>query len=206
MLKNIIFTLAIGGLLTSFSMTAKAEGSFFSPIKAPFSIFGDKKEPQKEDEFNLKTEQNTEIQKPNKVLDPKNDLGVIYAENTLNKAEFYFEEKDLESTTQAINSIKNWLYDATEYHTDLFKTLENLENSEAQANIERNLAINFAVLRDKMLFLEAKLLLKKGEKQQAVENLVEVVRSQPTTDIGFSAYEMLKDVGFTYGVNYGSIE
>lgn len=166
-------------------------------------------EPTQREGLNAQVEKNKKVKKqcPSlKVYDQNNPLGVAYMENVLDKAEFYIEEEDFESAKESIDLISEWVYDATEYHTDLFKTLKKLENSNAQADIERKLAIQFAVLRDKALFLEAQVLLNNGEKMQAVENLVEVVRSQPTTDLGFKAYETLQEIGFTYKIEYRVIE
>jgi len=210
MLKKIIYLL-IFCLGLNVSMSAFAQSKLMVPFKAPFGFFGDKKESKVEqkNDVNMTVEENkTEIKKQiisKKVHDPKNIVGITFAENTVNKAEFYIEEEDFESAELAINSINEWIFDATEFHTDLYKTLKKLDNSEVQANVERDLAIKFAVLRDKTLFLESKVLLKKGNKRHAVENLVEVVRSQPATSLGFQAYEMLQDLGFTYKIEYEMI-
>lgn len=201
MVRTVIFTLILGTGIFGFSMLAKAENKLTAPFKAPFSIFSDKKD--NKTDLNAKIEKK---QKSIKVYDPQNTLGVTHVENTIDKAEFYIEEEDFDSAKSALASISEWVYDATEYHTDLFKTLNKLENSEAQADIERNLAIQFAVLRDKTLFLESQVHLANGDKKRAVENLVEVVRSQPSTDLGFKAYETLQEIGFTYKIEYEMIK
>ena len=213
MLRNIILFLLFNCLFLNFSMSANAENKFITPLKAPFSLFEDKKnkedvqtnqniEETKDANLNLQIEKVKKQQKSQKVYDPKNTLGVIYAKNVINKAKFYIEEEDYESAKEALNSINEWVYNATEYHTNLFKILQKVDNSEAQADIERDLAMKFAVLRDRSLFLDAKVHIANGEEQQAVENLVEVIRSQPSTDLGFKAYDLLQKIGFTYKVNY----
>ncbi len=210
MQRTIIAAFLMWFVFLGCSAAVNAENNFTAPFTKPFSIFKDK-EPEKteESELNIQIEKNEKVDKnlvQLNVYDPKNSLGVTYVENILDKVEFYIEEEDFESAKQSIKQINEWVYDATEYHTDLFKTLKKLDNSEAQADIERKLAIQFAVLRDKTLFLEAQLLLNNGEKKQAVENLVEVVRSQPKTDLGFKAYETLQDIGFTYKIEYKMID
>jgi len=212
MLKNTIYVL-IFCMCLNFSISANAENKFIAPFKAPFSLFNDKKDNEQTDKKNNNLNDRAEktqaeiknTQNSKKVFDPQNIVGITYAENTINKAAFYVEEEDFESAKQTIDSINEWIFDATEYHTDLFKTLKKLDNSEVQANIERDLAIKFAVLRDKTLFIESKVLLNKGNKLHAVENLVEVVRSQPATNLGFQAYELLQDLGFTYKIEYEMI-
>ncbi len=211
MIKVLTSVFMLACMFLCFSTGVKAENKLTAPFKAPFSIFGSKKDKDKESSQQLdanaeKNVQTTPKQKPIIVYDSKNTLGVTYLENAVSKAEFYIEEKDFESAKQVLEEISEWVYDATEYHTDLFKTLSNLENSEEQANIERNLAIQFAVLRDKTLFLESRIHLENGDKKQAIENLVEVVRSQPSTELGFKAYESLQEIGFTYKIEYEMID
>ncbi len=213
MLRGIIFFLLLGCLFSNFSMSASAKNKFIAPFKAPFSLFGDKKENQenqkteikKDTNLNLHVEKVEKKQDSEKVYNPKNTLGVTYAKNVIDKAKFYIEEEDYDSAKEALNSINDWVYEATEYHTNLFKTLQGVDNSEAQADIERDLAMKFAILRDKLLFLNAKVFIANGKKPQAVKNLVNVVRSQPSTDLGFKAYDLLQDIGFTYKVNYQMI-
>ena len=136
----------------------------------------------------------------NITIDAKNPLGTIYAENSIKKAEFYIKSNNYTAAKQTVDSINQWVFDATEYHTDLFKTLKKVENADVQANIERDLAIKFAIMRDKVLFLQAQIFIHNGQKINAVENLIEVVKSQPNTELGFQAYKILQDIGFTYGV------
>ncbi len=210
--RTIMFVFALGCVFLSLSMHARAENKLTAPFKAPFSIFSDKKNKEAEensDNLNTHIEKNVkagENQKLTRVYDPKNKLGITYIENIIRKAEFYLEEEDFDSAKQALDKISEWVYDATEYHTDLFKTLKNIENSEAQANVERNLAIQFAILRDRALFLESKVHIANGKQKQAVEKLVEIVRSQPKTDLGFKAYETLQEIGFTYKIEYEMID
>jgi hypothetical protein len=143
---------------------------------------------------------------PTDIFSPSNALGITYAENTIKKANFYLGEKDYESAAAELNSILRWLEDSTEYHTELYQTLNKLENSEVQAGIERELAIKFAVLRDKALLLSAKVDIANKNKRKAVKNLVEVVRSQPSTELGFEAYQLLQKIGFTYKAEYETID
>lgn len=212
MLRIILSVLIIGCVLIGSKMSVNAENKLTAPFKAPFSIFSDKKEKNEQEKTNKLNVQTEKKIKTNgskqliKVYDPDNTIGIAYIENTIKKAEFYLEEGDFDSAGQELNHISEWVYDATEYHTDLFKTLKNVENSDAQANIERDLAIQFAVLRDKTLFLESKVNLANGNKKQAVQKLVEVVRSQPSTDLGFKAYEKLQEIGFTYKIKYEMLQ
>ena len=205
-------TIIVGLMLCYCFSSAPAMAEF----KSPFSIFSNKKEvkteipPVEENKsLNAKVEQAEQVEKklkPKVVHDPNNILGVRHAENAVKKAEFYVEEGDIQSAQEALKSIGDWIYKATEYHTDLYQALSKVNNSEVQADIERDLAIQFAVLRDRTLFLESKVFLSNGKKREAVKNLVEVVRSQPGTELGFKAYKSLQDIGFTFKLEYEVIK
>lgn len=135
------------------------------------------------------------------ITDVKNQLGTAYVENAINKARNLVKAKNYIDATILINSINQWTADSAEYHTDLFKTLKKIENADVQANIEKELAIKFAVMRDEILFLNAEIFIHENKKRNAVENLVEIVKSQPNSELGFKAYKLLKEIGFTYGVD-----
>ena len=136
----------------------------------------------------------------NITTDAKNTLGTAYAENSIKKTESYIKANNYTAAKQTLNTVNQWVSVAAEYHTDLFKTLKKVENADAQANIERGLAIKFATMRDKIWFLQAQIYIHDGQKREAVENLVDVVSSQPTSELGFQAYKLLQNIGFTYGV------
>lgn len=130
-----------------------------------------------------------------------NPVGTAYAENAVKKAEAYIKSNNYAAAKQILEPIALWVSDAAEYHTDLFRTLKKLDNADAQANIERDLAIKFATMRDKISFLQAQVYVHNGQKRNAVENLVDVVKSQPDSELGFQAYKLLQGIGFTYGVD-----
>jgi hypothetical protein len=66
--------------------------------------------------------------------------------------------------------------------------------------LERDLALKFAIYRDQVIYQLALLDIEDKKTQKAVEKLVNVVRSQPKTQLGFSAYQVLQEIGFTYKV------
>ena len=136
----------------------------------------------------------------NVITDAKNTLGTTYSENSIKKAEDFIKSNNYAAAKQTVDSVSQWVSDAAEYHTALFKTLKKVENSDVQANIERDLAIKFATMRDKLLFLQAQIFIHSGQKREAVDNLSAVVNSQPTSELGFKAYKLLQNIGFTYGV------
>lgn len=142
----------------------------------------------------------------NLTVDAKNTIGTTYAENAIKKTQSYINSNNYPAAKQTLYSVNQWVSDAAEYHADLFRTLKKIENADVQANIERDLAIKFATMRDKISFLQAQICVHDGLKRNAVENLVEVVKSQPDSELGFQAYKLLKDIGFTYGVDTTAIK
>lgn len=188
-------------VISSLNAQALARGPF-DIVKSPFELFKKDKDEKEDEKAQGKAEEAEQQVRPKVIFDPKSPLGAVYAENAINKAEFYIEEGDLASAGEVLRPVSDWVYKATEYHTDLFKSLKKVQNSEVQADLERELAIKFAVLRDRALFIESKLLSAEGKNKEAVKNLVEVVRSQPSTDLGFKAYKSLQELGFSYKVEY----
>jgi len=148
-------------------------------------------------------QESTQLQKKasvNITTEAKNPLGSAYAENSIKKTESYIKSTNYSAARQTLDSVNQWVSDSAEYHTDLFRTLKKIDNADAQANIERDLAIKFATMRDKILFLQAQIYIHNGQKREAVDNLVDIVNSQPNSELGFQAYKTLQDIGFTYGV------
>lgn len=207
-MKNIKAVILMSLLVGGFPGMAKSQGF----VPTPFNSV------QQEESFSFpkttinetkKEEIIKEVQKkkkPNPVLNVKNKLGVAYAENIVEKAEFYLKESNYNSAKNSVNLIEEWLADATEGHMELYKSLKKLGTANEQAIIERNLAIKFATMRDRVLFVKATVLIKEKKAKQAIESLVEIIRSQPNTKLGFSAYKLLQDIGFTYPVECRDID
>ena len=85
-------------------------------------------------------------------IDAKNMLGSAYAENSIKKTEAYIKANNYAAAKQTLNTVNQWVSDAAEYHTELFKTLKKVDNADAQANIERDLAIKFGFYRRKFIY------------------------------------------------------
>lgn len=132
------------------------------------------------------------------VMTNNNSLGLTYAENNINKAASLIKRNKPLEAQAVIVPLTEWLSDATEYHAQLFKVLKDIDNAKVQADIEKDLALKFAILRDKASYQAALLYIQEKKLPKAVEKLVDIVRSQPRTELGFSAYERLQTIGFTY--------
>lgn len=131
------------------------------------------------------------------VDNPSNALGFRHAENRLKACVDLMSNEKYEAADTCLTTVRRWLVDATEGHINLYKTLNKVPSARAQAELEKQLALKFATLRDQALFRSGQLYVIKNEPQKATRELVEVVKSQPRSDMGVKAYEMLQSIGFT---------
>jgi len=136
----------------------------------------------------------------NPLFNPKNQLGIAAAENNITKTFNLIQQNKLTEAKKIIEPTSDWLTKATEYHANLFKVLRDIDTAKVQSELERDLALRFAILRDKALYQLALLNIEEKKPQEAVEKLVNIVRSQPKTQLGFNAYQVLQQIGFTYKV------
>lgn len=132
-----------------------------------------------------------------RLVDPNNPLGLADATNRLDHVEQLIDQKQLNAAQAALPPLRQWLIDSTEAHINLYKTLNKLPSARAQAELERQLALEFALLRDRSIFLTGKINIAEKDYKKAVKELIEVVKSQPKSKMGIQAYEMLQDIGFT---------
>lgn len=131
------------------------------------------------------------------VDDPKNPLGITISAEKLNRAADLISQKKYKEAEQMLNPLKDWLVEATEAHINLHKTLKGLPSAQVQAELEKQLALQFALLRDKAFFQLGMLGVGQHNYNTAVKNLSRVVQSQPRSPMGAQAYEVLQQIGFT---------
>jgi hypothetical protein len=131
------------------------------------------------------------------VDDPKNPLGITTSAETLQRVTTMIEQKKYAQARVELEPLLNWLVDSTEAHITLNKTLAKVPSARVQAELEKQLALQFALLRDKAFFNRA--LIAMGEKKngEAVKSLSKVIASQPRSPMGLKAYELLQSMGFT---------
>ncbi len=132
------------------------------------------------------------------ILDPKNQLSLVYSEAMINKTYDLIRKNKLDDAKATIEPTYTWLNDATEFHTGLYKVLKDIDTAQTQADLERDLALKYAILRDKAGYQLALLYIEDNKPKEAVKKLVDIVRSQPTTKLGFESYQVLQEIGFTY--------
>lgn len=152
------------------------------------------------------TENNIENLSYKKFSSKSNNVSLTYIEDSLNKTNSLIQTKKYLEAKTSIESLVSWLEDMTEYHTNLYKALKDIDTAKNQADLERELALKSAILRDKAIYQLSMLYIQENKLQKAVPGLVDVVRSQPKTQLGFDAYEALQKIGFTYKVQLSDSE
>lgn len=128
---------------------------------------------------------------------PKNPLGVADAEKRLNETAALIEKKEFALAKAKLTPLKDWLVTSTEAHISIHKALSNVPAARVQSELEKQIALEFAKMRDKAFFQMGKIMVAEQEPQQAIKLLTEVIKSQPRSEMGMAAYETLQEIGFT---------
>jgi len=142
-------------------------------------------------------DQNPPIMSHPKLDDPNNPLGFADAENKLKHYSTLIDAKRYNEAKPGLLQLRQWLVDLTEAHIGLFKTLNQIPSANGQAELEKELALQFAQLRDQTMVQTAKVYISERDYPKAVKELTEVVKSQPRSKIGLRSYELLQEIGFT---------
>jgi len=129
--------------------------------------------------------------------DPTNPLGFTDALNRLNNISTLIENEDFHQAKILLTPLRQWLVDSTEAHIGLYKALSNVSSAKAQAELEKQLALQFALLRDKAMFQMGVLQVQQKNYKAAIKDLTEVIKSQPRSEMGLKAYSLLQEIGFT---------
>lgn len=132
-----------------------------------------------------------------KLDDPTNPLGFADAEIKLKRFSQMVDQKRYTEAKPGLIQLRQYLVDLTEAHISLYKTLNQLPSARGQAELEKELALEFAQLRDRAMLESAKIYISEREYSKAVKELADVVKSQPRSKLGLRSYEMLQEIGFT---------
>jgi hypothetical protein len=128
---------------------------------------------------------------------PKNPLGLADAQARLKTCNGLIAQKQFDVARVQLQPLKQWLVDATESHIGLYKALDNVATARAQAELEKQIALQFALLRDQAIYLHAKLEIADKNYPAAIKSLTDVIKSQPRNELGMKSYQLLQDIGFT---------
>ncbi len=129
--------------------------------------------------------------------DPTNPLGLTDAANRLQKLSALVDAKRFAEAKAMLTPLRQSLVELTEAHIGLYKTLNQVPSARAQAELEKELALQFAQLRDRVMIESARIYISEKDYSRAVKELTEVVKSQPRSKIGLRSYELLQEIGFT---------
>jgi tetratricopeptide (TPR) repeat protein len=138
-----------------------------------------------------------QTQQQSLIADPKNILGLGYPYHQLEKSTELLKKNDISGAKRIVEPLSEWLTELTEYHIQLFKKLNNIDTAKNQAQVEKRLALDCALLRDKAYYQLALVYYAENDLKKAVKYFVEVIKSQPKTETGMKSYEILQQIGFT---------
>jgi hypothetical protein len=132
-----------------------------------------------------------------RVDNPQNKMGLAYASNELKQVVQLKESGQFNTALSKSQALNTWLIDATETHIDLFQTLNRVPSARVQAAFEKKLGLEFAKLRDQNLLTLGELYIKAHREREAVRPLTQLIQSQSRSPMGYKAYLMLQEIGFT---------
>lgn len=96
-----------------------------------------------------------------------------------------------------IFNLCEWLQECADAHWKMYQSFDKLPGTKVQAKQEKETAIKFSRLKNRARLLKADVFIKEGRYPEALGPLVEIVTSEPTTDLGQAAYKRLTDMGFS---------
>lgn len=128
---------------------------------------------------------------------PNNPLGFADALSKLNHVGDLIDKKEFVQAKVQLTPLRQWLVDSTEAHIGLYKALNSVSSAKAQAELEKQLALQFALLRDRAMFQMGTISVQEKNYKSAVKDLTEVIKSQPRSEMGLKSYSMLQEIGFT---------
>lgn len=91
----------------------------------------------------------------------------------------------------------DWLAEMADGHWRLSQSMGKQESLKKQAESEKQQAFKLGSLKRQAMLLKAEFLIKQGRQAEALAPLVDIVVNEPKTAIGQSAYQLLKDIGFS---------
>lgn len=142
-------------------------------------------------------EENPPVLSHPKLDDPANPLGFTSAGTKLKRAIVLNDANRFQEAKPGLFQLRQSLIDLTEAHIGLYKALNQIPSARGQAELEKELALQFAQLRDRSMMEMARVYIAEKDYGKAVKELTEVIKSQPKSRVGLRSYEMLQEIGFT---------
>lgn len=129
--------------------------------------------------------------------DSQNQLGLIYTIKKLDEARKLIEDGNYGEAEKILTDAKTWLTEVTEYHYNLFQIFNKQQKNILLAKIEKAHAADFGHVRDQSYFLLAKAYIGENKLREAVNLLVEIIKSQNGTMLSEQAYKTLQEIKFS---------
>lgn len=129
--------------------------------------------------------------------DPSNKLGLLHARTNLEKATKHLEAGEVEKAEKILLTVSEDLTKRTENHFDLYQIYSKNIKTIDRGRIEKAYAKDFGTLRDHSFFLLAQVHIVKNKLPEASELLVEIIKSQSTSELGENAYKKLQEIRFS---------
>jgi hypothetical protein len=143
----------------------------------------------------------------NRLTDAANPFGLTASKLKLEKAVKLYQTPNMNAQALSLlTELKNWLVPCVENHMLLYQTLAKVPNAKVQSDLEKQVALEFASVRDESLYWYGAALIKAGRAKEAVEPLMAVILSQPRREFGIKAYEQLQKIGFTERVQVNMLK
>lgn len=96
-----------------------------------------------------------------------------------------------------IFNLCEWLQECADAHWKMYLSFDKLPGTKVQAKQEKETAVKFSRLKNRARLLKADVYIKENRYPEALGPLVEIVTSEPTSDLGQAAYKRLTDMGFS---------
>ncbi len=129
--------------------------------------------------------------------DPTNELGLIYSVKKIEEAKKLIETNSFQEAEQLLIQINDWLISSSEYHYELFQTFSKNYKEQDKSKLEKAHALDFANLRDQCYFLLAKTYISQSKTKPAIKLLVDIIKSQPDSELSLKAYKLIQDIKFS---------
>ncbi len=97
-----------------------------------------------------------------------------------------------------IYQLSEWLADSADAHIKMAAAFAKHDELKAQCASEKQIGMKFSQLKRDAQLLKADLLIAQKRYPEALNPLVEIVLADPTSATGKTAYQRLKDLGFSH--------
>lgn len=95
------------------------------------------------------------------------------------------------------NDYLEWVGDLADGHWRIYQSFAKVDSLKDRAESEKQTTLKLGQLKRQAMLLKAEFLIKESRPQEALQPLVEIVVAEPKTATGDSAYQLLRQIGFS---------